>query len=129
MGIEEKVAVSFNVKDNYVIAKYNGQFNVNDALEAFDYVVNHPEYKSSMHRIWEISKAKFEVLENEEINLVANYTVSFPPATSSVKEAMVSEINGNWALLKLFKRYADNSLLQIEIFENLQDAIDWVTSD
>jgi hypothetical protein len=37
-------------------------------------------------------------------------------------------INSNWATLKLFKMYARETLVQEEIYENLQDAINWVTS-
>jgi hypothetical protein len=129
MDISQKVTVSFNVKDNYVIATYDGKFSVNDALEAFDYVLNHNDHVRGMNRIWEISNAKFEVENNEEIELVARYTEIFPPVVRDVKEAMVSKINSNWVKLKLFKMYSKEILKQVDIFENLQDAIDWVTSD
>ena len=123
---DEKIEVIFNVKDNYVIAMLVGWFSIDEAIANFDYVVNHPDYKTGMHRIWDITKADFEYHDNDDIDVVAKYPIQFPPGINNVKDAFVSPLNHNWTLMTYFKSCIQDMKNQVEVFNDLELAIDWI---
>jgi hypothetical protein len=122
----DKIEVLFN--ENHVLIRLNGLFTIDDLLSCFDYVVNHYDYKLGMSRIWELTNAHFEIRESDEIEILANYSLLFPPGINNVKVALVSDVNNNWILIQLFKAHTQNTKLKVEAFNSLHQAQNWVTT-
>jgi hypothetical protein len=120
------IETTFEFSGKYVLTRFEGPIDYKTILFGFDRVVNSSQYRNGMARIWELTAADLSPLSDENIWMSANYPSIFPSGINNVKEALVSENKDNSEVLHRFKSYSVDLKTDVQIFESLQAAIEWV---
>lgn len=121
----EHIEIEFRESQKSVITHFKGSIAYDTILYAYDQVVNSPQYCRGMVRIWNLTHADLSELSDENIWMAAQYSTVFPEEIRMADAALVSENRDHLPLLKIFKSHSKNAQGEIEIFDSLENAIDW----
>jgi hypothetical protein len=89
----------------------------------YDFLFHHPDWKPGLNEYVDFSQANGRLLTPSAIRLVAHLSALREVAK---KSAVVATGRLSFGLMRMFMTYADESPEEIRVFENQQEAMDWV---
>lgn len=122
------VEIDFNPLNDYVHVIVEGHIDFEGFSNVLSTIVTSPDYKNCMARIWTLSDADLSDLDMDALQELTKLVQKYPKGIKDSKVALVSSKKINMGLCKLFKTYSGEEESVVEVFEEFDDAVEWISS-
>ena len=114
-------------KDKGVIIRtVAGEIIFEDIKASFEESLKHPDYEKKSPVLWDFRHADLVKINDEDLLKISGYYDNQMEIHAGFKGAFVVSDNFELGLLELYKVYAAYLPVDIEIFRNYEDAMEWV---
>ena len=127
MDTVNKFAVTFGESGNNVYIKLSDSLSTEGIKTVFEQVINAAEYRPGMPGIYDVTHADLSEIDGESIEELSLQIEKLAKGkTGTAKVALVSENDINFCTLQLFKEIYQDDHTELEIFESLRKAEEWI---
>jgi len=122
-----KVNTVVDKKNAIMIHTVTGEMSFDETKSAYEAISLHPEFREDMNSIWDIRDADASKLDRQDVMRIARYIETQLKDRSKFKAAVIVFRDLEYDLSRIYQVASADLPAKIEIFNNLEDAIKWIT--
>jgi hypothetical protein len=126
MGINTAI----DTVNGIVIRSVTGEIKADDIKEAWERLMEHPDYRPDMNIIWDVREIDATNLSSNNIKDLAYYYIEKTSKRDhKIKISIVVRDDLLTGLTRMFQAYASDSAFDIMVYRDLDQAIEWVKKE
>lgn len=126
MGINTAI----DTVNGIVIRSVTGELRSDDIKEAWEKLMEHPDYRPDMNIIWDVRECNVSNLSSDNIrDLAYFYTKKTSDLDRKIKISIVVPDDLLTGLTRMFQAYAHEAAFDLMAFRDLDQAIEWVRKE
>jgi len=122
------INLTYDAKHNVLIAKVEGVLTVEAYQDALDEVVSSTEYPSDVNAIWDLTDMAFHNVDYEFEKRLIEIRSKLMHKRGTARLAIVSNYDLGRPLVELFLILTKGLSQEIELFETIDDALDYMAN-
>ncbi len=120
------IQTNINPENGVVRHIAEGAFSFEEALNAYDNLSKHPEYKTGFDVIWDFTGLDFGEFDSNEIFDIANSVKSkLSDRSTNYKAAFLVNDDLAFGLTNMFKSFSLDMPLKVGVFRSIKEIYDW----
>ena len=104
-----------------------GPVDTKELLRELETLLDHPDFRPGLNGITDLRKSEMDTF-TEDVQRVAEFFIRHREQVGASRTAIVLSGFVTYGMTRMFQAFADDSSVETQIFQDMDEAIEWIES-